>query len=610
MHNTLQGCHLVGFFYGGSMLDRYKELRENLVNKIEEIHTYCSQRGNGMVEESLKALLTKLLENRFHLVVLGQFKRGKSTFINSMLGDSLLPTSVIPLTSIVTVLKHGEKEVIDVLFEGGSRKVIQRDEISNYVTERGNPCNCKRVKQVEISFPSGYLKDGVSIIDTPGVGSTFENNTEMTYSYLPNVDAALFLLAVDPPVSQAEVAFLKDVRQYVEKIFFIQNKIDYLSRDEREESLAFSKETIEKALGTDGIHIYPLSARMALEGKQAGNPELVERSGLPLVDKVMGEFLIRAKGKTILDNALSRTRNLLADEEMAVELQSRAISTPMGELERKIRVFQEKMDAIKQDREDTRYYYEGEINRLIDILDRDLNGLKDREIPRLLAELERTAKSHEDQSISDYVLLMESALHDGIVQTFDDWVIREEERLNREYARVSRRYSERTNEIIETIVTASAELFDIRLERFETHETMASDSSLYYMTGEPPKFFNLEGVFDFFSQKILPRKLSKGMVLKDMKKKLPQKIDQNCGRVRWDFMDRIKRSFMDFRWDLNLKIDATEESIRRAIDKAFELKSQGTSEMESAQSLLHKDLEWITKMNTELQKLNNSLETL
>lgn len=592
------------------MLDLYKEFRNKILEKIEELQAYCSQMGKGNVGETLRELSKKLLENRFHLVVLGQFKRGKSTFINSVLGDPVLPTSVVPLTSIVTLLKYGEHETVQVMFDQGSHRTITRQELADYVTERGNPANEKGVRRVEISFPSEYLKDGVSIIDTPGVGSTFENNTEMTYSYLPNVDAALFLLAVDPPISQAEVAFLKDVRQHVEKIFFIQNKIDYMRPEEREESLAFSREVIEKTMGLEGIHIYPLSARLALEGKQTGDEDLISKSGLPLFMNALSDFLLKAKGKTILNNALNSARRLLADEEMAVELESRAIATPLDELEAKIKVFQEKMQAVQQDREDTRYYFDGEINRLIDLLDRDLDRLKEREIPRLFNELEEEGKRYDDRPVSDYVKGMESALHNGIVRTFDAWVMQEEDRLNKEYARVSRRYSERTNEIIEAIVKTSAELFDIRLEQVETHEAIASDSSLYYMTGDPPKFFDLEGAFDFFSQKILPRKFSKGMALKDMKNTLPQKIDQNCGRVRWDFMDRIKKSFMDFRWDLNLKIDATEAGIRNAIEKAIELKRQGTAEVEKAQTQLHQNLEQIGRMKTDLQSLAYSLGTI
>jgi hypothetical protein len=85
---------------------------------------------------------------------------------------------------------------------------------------------------------------------------------------------------------------------------------------------------------------------------------------------------------------------------------------------------------------------------------------------------------------------------------------------------------------------------------------------------------------------------------------------RNCGRVRWDFMNRIKMSFMNFRYDLNLKIDATEECIKRAIDKAFELKRQGTAEMEEAQALLHQDLDKIRQMKADLQGIHSSLEVL
>jgi GTPase Era involved in 16S rRNA processing len=147
-----------------------------------------------------------------------------------------------------------------LMFYDGNKTTISRNQLEEYVTERGNPSNEKNVKHVEVSYPSGYLKDGVFIIDTPGVGSTFENNTEMTYDYLPRVDAALFLLAVDSPISQSEIAFLADVKDYVEKIFFVQNKIDYMNEEERKESMAFSKEVIEKALDSDSITIYPLSS--------------------------------------------------------------------------------------------------------------------------------------------------------------------------------------------------------------------------------------------------------------------------------------------------------------------------------------------------------------
>jgi len=592
------------------MLDKYKEIRETLLREISSLKDFCEARGSGKVAENLKEVQDKLIENRFHLVVLGQFKRGKSTFINSILGDKVLPTSVVPLTSIVTLLKYGNSEQIEVVFNDGTRKNIGRDQLPEFVTEKGNPKNEKNVKQVEISYPSQYLKDGVYLIDTPGVGSTFENNTEMTYNFLPKVDAALFLLAVDPPISQSEIAFLDDVQNFVQKIFFIQNKIDYLSDEERHESMEFSKRVIEEALGRDGIQIYPLSAKLALEGKMSGDQELLEKSRLPEFDRVLSEFLMKAKGKTVLESAVRSAKKLLSDEELAIQLEARAVATPLEELEKKIKTFQEKMEEVKQDRADTRYYFEGEIQRVIDMLDRDLDRLKQKEIPRLLEELEKTGQENKDKSVGEYVKLMEQALHDGIVRTFDEWVMKEEDRLNEHYSKISKRFSERTNEIIDAIVEASTELFDIKLDRFRSDEAIVSDSSLYYMIGDPPKFFDLEGAFDFFSQKILPTKLSKGRVLKDIRKRLPHEIDKNCGRVRWDFMDRVKRSFMNFRWELNQKIDATEQSIRRAIEKAVEMKKKSAAELEEFKARVNEQVARLEEIKKELVRLEEAISQL
>ena len=275
----------------------------------------------------------------------------------------------------------------------------------------------------------------------------------------------------------------------------------------------------------------------------------------------------------------------------------------MEDLEQKIHLFQEKMEVIKQDREDNVYYFQGEIKCLIDILDRDLDRLKKREIPRLMKELEATGEKYQHKSVSQFVKSMEAALNEGVVRTFDGWIVEEEERLNHEYARISGRFSSRTNEIIDAIVTASMELFDLKLDRFAAEETISRDSQLYYMVGDPPRFFDLEGAFEFFSQKILPRKFSQSMVLRDLRKKLPEKIDKNSGRVRWDFMDRINKSFLKFRWELNLTIDATQEGIEKAIDKAMELKKASATEVEKATKLISGQYEQLKLVKVELQAL-------
>ena len=87
-------------------------------------------------------------------------------------------------------------------------------------------------------------------------------------------------------------------------------------------------------------------------------------------------------------------------------------------------------------------------------------------------------------------------------------------------------------------------------------------------------------------------------------------IDKNCGRVRWDFMDRIKRSFMNFRWDLNLKIDATEQGIRQAIEKAVSLKRQSAPDVEKARETIRSELDNIHTLKTSFREIESAVQSL
>jgi GTPase SAR1 family protein len=221
------------------VLDKYSHFKEELVKCIDSILTI-----EGVSNGICKELGEKIENNVFNLVVLGQFKRGKTSLINALLGAEILPTAVVPLTSIATILKYGETLNIKVYFNDGRVTEIEPATLTQYVTEKGNPRNEKDVQEVIITYPSSYLKDGVRLIDTPGVGSVYEHNTDVAYQYLPKSDAALFLLSVDQPVSKAELDFLKDVKEYSHRIFFLQNKADYVGPEDISESISFSKKII------------------------------------------------------------------------------------------------------------------------------------------------------------------------------------------------------------------------------------------------------------------------------------------------------------------------------------------------------------------------------
>lgn len=250
------------------MLSQYQELRHPLLENTEEFGKLIGAVRGPEAIQSLMEVAKKIEEKAFYLVVLGEFKRGKTTFINPLLGEPILPTGVVPLTWIVTMMEHGPREKAEVFFEEGGVGETSIEDPPLLVTGRGNPGNERGVERVEIFHPSAFLSNCVHLIDAPGARSVFANNTEVTYNFLPKADADLFLLTADSPISQSELAFLRDARKSIGKVFFVQNKIDRLDEAEWQESLEFSRKIIQTAPGLEKVQVYPLSAKLALEAKK------------------------------------------------------------------------------------------------------------------------------------------------------------------------------------------------------------------------------------------------------------------------------------------------------------------------------------------------------
>lgn len=114
------------------------------LNSLQDMELLANQRKTPHLAAYLKEIKDKLNQDKFNLVVLGEFKRGKTTFINALLGAALLPSAVVPLTSIVTLIQYGDNFKAEVFFLNGDKKEISLSEIAYYVTEEGNPKNEKK----------------------------------------------------------------------------------------------------------------------------------------------------------------------------------------------------------------------------------------------------------------------------------------------------------------------------------------------------------------------------------------------------------------------------------------------------------------------------------
>ena len=230
----------------------------------------ASARAEGSdVGARAERVAKRLAEGRFHVAVLGEFKRGKSTLVNALLGAEVLPTGVLPLTAVVTEVVHGEPGATVVDLEGRCRE-IELSELVDFVSESGNPANERRVDRVEVRWPAGLLATGVVLVDTPGIGSIHRHNTEAGLAALLEADGAVLVLSVDEPLSEGEFELLEALTERRVRTFIVVNKADHLPADERERVIGFIEAAIADRLGMEP-ELFCVAARAALTARGRGD---------------------------------------------------------------------------------------------------------------------------------------------------------------------------------------------------------------------------------------------------------------------------------------------------------------------------------------------------
>lgn len=196
--------------------------------------------------ETCKDLLTK---NPFiDVAILGQFKAGKSSFLNSITGKPVLPVGVIPVTTVVTRLSYGQREGATVTFLDNRQSRINLEEVELFVSEAKNPANEKNVEVVDIELPQLQCYEGLRLVDTPGLGSVFKYNTEISQEWLPEVGMAIVAISADRPLSEDDLALIRDLTEYAPKVVLLLTKVDLLLPEQQKEVVQFFKSTLKREL--------------------------------------------------------------------------------------------------------------------------------------------------------------------------------------------------------------------------------------------------------------------------------------------------------------------------------------------------------------------------
>lgn len=578
----------------------YDLLRANLITLLERLQPLIHHEN----QKTLAEIEDKLTNEVFNLVILGQFKRGKSTFINALLGEDLLPTAIVPLTSVVTIIEYGAEVSVQVQFLNGKAKEVPLSQLPTYITERGNPENREGVGEVTIFHPSPYLRDGVRIIDTPGVGSVYTHNTDVAYRYLPQVDAGVFVISADPPLSESEHQFLKDIRDYVDKIFFVVNKIDQVDKVDQSESMEFTQSILCKALGCEEVTLHPLSARWALEAKQDNDPEKLERSFLPDFEDQLRSFLLHEKGVVLLQSANQSLLRLVAGETVTLQLEQEATKIPLKELNEKITEFEKEMAGITKDKEHHGYLLQGRMGKITQKLDDEIRTFKQNSLPALHEALEKEYL-HRVEEGGNLGEALEQFVFDNIREIFTPWRLQVTEMIAADLEEAHHELAMRTNRVIERILELTSDLFHLPLKPFTAVEPLSQKSRFYFLLKDDPVGLEL---IQLAVTSSLPRFLVKKMILNNMKTAVSELVDRHCGRVRYDLIQRVQNTVKEFHRTLTERIDQTLEGIRRALGKAVAMKQQSQAEMEQGLSKLSQRQASVEGIQEDLLKIHEELQ--
>ncbi len=309
--------------------------------RLEALAALAAEAGESDLAAEAAAAADRLGEGQFHLVAVGQFKRGKSTLLNALVGEPILPMGVMPVTTVITMLRHGPERAARVYFADGRTIDVAPSAIQEFVAEARNPGNTKQVRAVEVALPSGLLASGMCLVDTPGVGSVFEANTRATLDFVPHIDAALVVLGADPPISGDEIRLLETVAEQIDDLVFVLNKADKLHDAELAEAVHFTCGVIADRLDRPLPQLFEVSA---IERLQHGAPTRDWRrleSTLLAMAGVAGQRIAEESGR----RGLVRLVGQLGRE---FDERREALLRPIAESERRLERLREWKDGAER----------------------------------------------------------------------------------------------------------------------------------------------------------------------------------------------------------------------------------------------------------------------
>jgi GTPase SAR1 family protein/uncharacterized membrane-anchored protein YhcB (DUF1043 family) len=247
----------------------------------------------------------RLADKSYQVLVVGEVKRGKSSFVNALIGQDIVPTDVDVATSQVFRISRAEHEAYRIRFEDDSEQEIKREDLPRYGSQvvadaEGTPGLDQIIRWIEIDVPVRFLPRGTSILDTPGLGGLYEHHAEITQRHIPRADAVIFVLDATRPIVDQELKYVDEIAKTTSSIFFIQTKIDLCRTRQWQEVQGRNQEILRERFHDrlSDVRVWPISSKLLRQAATRGDPDFEVASKHRELAAGLQVFLFRVAGWT------------------------------------------------------------------------------------------------------------------------------------------------------------------------------------------------------------------------------------------------------------------------------------------------------------------------
>lgn len=434
--------------------------------------------GLTHIAEDFKIVQSTLEREQFEIIVAGEFSNGKSTFINALMKEEILPSSTVPTTAFINKLYYHDQPVFKACYTNKKEKELTREEFLNLVSDDKNKIDgkslikkwgdkLKNITHLEIGCPSPLIENGIILIDSPGTNENNEHRVQITNDYIPRSDAAIFLLNATQVFKASEKAFLQRILDAdIQKIFFVINFKDCIKNEE--EFIEIEK-IVKNNLpeGLESPKIFFVSALHALNHykKASGHNEVkplnrraarkqaailpIEETGMAEFEGQLIEFLSRESGTEKLRKPVERANRLLKSITDHIDFERNSLNHNIGDIQLRVNDIHKQLKAVERDinhranqiskrmvsaAENIVRWYSQELNKVAEIAEEEmLEGIAYKDDPEVIKENIDLATAKIEKQLSEQ-------LPKKIQEAINTIILDEDQQLNRQLGQLTQTF--------------------------------------------------------------------------------------------------------------------------------------------------------------------------